>query len=275
MASKDELDSLRAEVRRRQRAANAKISRLRSNGVDISGTSYDVRRDLAKSKSYTRSQLRSYIDKLNSFNSRQNSFHAGAAGIIRGDKLRAYRVEENRFNAKARKHYSGVKGVILPGNEMTVEQRDTDMRPTRVKAAGEAVIRPYDPVRRRVSNIANEEALEKLTMDMRRRNTKTYLPEELAKQREQFEQTMKDSGDDKLISRARELSDSQFDTLWNYTNFATDSGLLYEEKKLMATRKDRASDDISEQMSRSIMTKLEWAHALPATNAPVKPKRVK
>ena len=264
MASKDELESLRAEVRRRQRAANAKISRLRSNGVDISGTSYDVRRDLSKSKSYTRSQLRSYIDKLNSFNSRQNSFHAGAAGIIRGDKLRAYRVEENKFNAKARKHYSGVANTLLPGNEMTVGQRDTDIRPTRIKAEGDSVTRPYDPVKRRVSNIANEAALEELTMDMRRRNTKTYLPEALAKQRGQFEQTMKDSGSDEVINKARSLSDSQFDTLWNYTNFASDSALFYESKQLMATREDRASDDISEQMNRAIIAKLDWAAALPS-----------
>src|SRR5690606_37562875 len=119
----------------------------------------------------------------------------------------------------------------LPTAGMTLRERNSMIHPT---AVGEVVNRPYSQVDRVPSQIPSVKAMDKILKDMERKTTKKYLPGEIKKSRKQLRDMLKTAGNGNLVSRVNKLTDGQFDTLWNYTNFATVVSLSYEMAKLRA-----------------------------------------
>lgn len=257
-----ELERLRELVRKRRGAVTAKIYRIRRNtGVDIADRPEDPRRDPSVVKKYNTRQLNKYLGELNAFQSRSVGFVAGAGGVVLPRlKWEQYKRLEAQYNALGIKHEAKISDIFLPTAGMTLRQRNAMIHPT---AVGEVVNRPYSYVERSSSQVPDVAALEALTRDMRRKVSKSFLPGEIKKARSELNTMLKTTGNDEFAKRAAALSDAQFDTLWNYTNFATLVSLSYEMAKLRAANaKERWHDSTVEDASDDIGELFDWASNL-------------
>lgn len=264
MAS-DDLKRLRDEVKRRQRAASAKVSRLRAKNVEISGSQFDVRRDPSKITRYNRPQLESYLSQLNTFTSRSNQFVAGSGGApIRASKWREFQAEQRKFNAKVQRAYEPIKDLGNPAAGMSIVQYDETIRPNRVAAAGRASHRPMSPRDVQVHRVPDEKALDILTRDMRRRNRREYMPEELSKQRKQLKQMLNTIGVPEYLDLAGKLTDDQFDVIFNYMQFAEDVSLRYTMMQTQSRSiKDQTYESVLEDNASGIKDWLQFGLSLP------------
>lgn len=263
------IDDLRDEVQRRRSAATAKIRRQRSKGVNLEGTKIDPRREVGVEKNYTKRQLESYLRELNSFTSRSTRIVPIAGGkFVTGDQWRRYKEAERRYNRRVNRAYGKVANLKIPNTGMTVAERDMTMgvNDRRVKAMrGTASRRLYEPSRLRPSQVASPEALEKLIRDMRKKTSSKWHETALKNQRKEMLAMAKTIGNKKLIKEAKSLTNEQFDTLWNYTPFASDLSRGYERKRLLDTGGAGAEQDrVQEDTAAEAIEAITWAKALPS-----------
>lgn len=262
-----DINDLRRLVRQRHAAATNKVSRLRTvKGVEVGGSNADVRRDPSKIKRYNRTQLQSYLKQLNTFNSRSTTFEAGAEGArLPGAKVRELHREQRRYMLKGQERDNARGGFKLPGQDATVAQRAAFARPNMIRAGGEASNKPFSLVKLTPpSAIPGVEELQQLIDTYKKKNSREFLPEYLGKQREQAAQMMRELNLHDQIDDMANLSDDQFDTLFNDTSFAGDLGQKYATEQL-AKRGNRnpAHNDIMNGMEQEISTQIEWARTLP------------
>lgn len=260
-----DINELRDEVRRRQQAAQRKVSRLRRKGVDIAGTAFDVRRDPSNIGRYNTKQLRSYLGQLNSFVDRRNAFVGGNEGTpIPRSSWNAYKRAERAYQKTAEAHYSSVKDTFIPAAGKTVQGFDNTMRRTRRRGGG-GVPRPFEqfpPLQ--PFEVMDEKKLKLLQRRLERKTSGDYLPKELKRQRHQMLQAVNEFGDPSLNELAKGLTDDQLDTLWNYTDAPRDLFAGYHFLKLLSTGKaDEAQANIHEDASHETRQWLEWASTLP------------
>jgi hypothetical protein len=267
------LNELRAEARRRQQAANAKVRRLRAKGVEVEGTNYDPRRDISRINRYTRQQLTNYIGELNAFTSRGNQYTRLANGFVPSREWRAYKAPERQYNRIGKRQYDRVSDLQLPNTGMTVSERDATMRPTNPKirrGSGEAVRRIYEPVNLRPEQVDSPEALRKLIAFRKRQISRKYEPEQIARQRREMRGMVARIGDDEIRKATESLTEDQFKVLWNYGSFATDLSRDYERIQLLATGGAAAEQDrVHEDARADIIDAVNWAK----TNVPEKRQR--
>jgi hypothetical protein len=256
------INELRQEVLRRQRAATAKVNRLKRKGVNVSGTEHDIRRESANVSRYNSKQLQTYLGQLNNFVSRSNSFVGGSEGTpISRKAWTAYKKAENAYLSKASQHYEDVKDIFIPEAGKTVEGFDTTMRRKRERGKG-GVPRPLEAFSTRESyEVVNEKRLEKLRKDLERKASPDYLPSQLKKQRRQMLDSVAVYGDPYLTQLAKDLSNEQLDTLWNYTDAPRDLFAGYHFMQLLATGKaDEAQANIHEDDSYEAEKWITWAY---------------
>src|SRR5699024_8847280 len=242
MASPEELRALRAMANRRHRAATNKISRLKNDvGVNVSGSEVDPRRNRANIKNYTEKQLRSYINQLDSFVSRRTQFVPDAhRRPIPATQWREYQRLEKKYNQKISTRFDRYRDIDLGPSGMTVGQRMEMMTPKFPYMQDRAVNTPYTPLNRRSSNIGSERALRRLTEDMKSRLEDSYSTQRIKAGREQFEEMSKLLDAPGLARRVRNLSDAQFEVMWDFTGFATAASLGYQiSKDLLAGNEKR------------------------------------
>lgn len=259
----NELERLREIARSRRSAVTSKIARIRRNtGVDVTGKPDDPRRPVEVVKRYNSRQLNNYIAELNAFQSRSVGFVAGAGGVpIPKSKWAEYKRLERRYNAQGAQHEAAIADIFLPTAGMTLRQRNAMIHPT---AVGEVVNRPYSQIERSPQQVPSTNALDTLIRDMYRRTEREFLPGEIKKSRKQLNDMLKTAGNGEFVKRANILTDSQFDTLWNYTNFATLVSLSYEMAKLRAAdAKERWHDSVVEDAASDIGELFDWASQLP------------
>lgn len=255
MVSRDELNALRAEARKRHRDATRKVSRLNRNGVQLSGTKYDPRRDLERLKSYNAAQARAYINQLDKFVARETQFVQYANGEIdKASAWQTYKKLENAYNRRVNKAYDNVEDLPLPSAyddkgklvrpENTVGRRMKTKVADRRTSRGAAVNAVYDPPKRRATAVKNRKALKTLTDDMRKRvsgdlDLKAFETGQLV-----FGKMNNVIRDKDLDAMIKALSPKQFAILWKYTSFADDTTLNYiQAQKLLKTDEDNAMDD--------------------------------
>jgi len=269
----DDLEALRAEVRRRHKAATSKVSRLRSRGVEVSGTNYDIRRDLSKVKRYNATQLRAYATQLNSFVDRSNAFVPGDSGVpLPAAKWREYKRLEKRYNEIGNREFTKVENMFLPGSTTKVRERRQMLDKSAL--SGGAMNDPYAEINRKSKGITSIEALERITEQMRSKTTREYLPSELKKSRAQLNEMLTTIGKAEYIEQANSLSEHQFNILWNYTNFANEISLDYEIMKARARgEKERVHEKLHEDANHAIADQLQWASFIPDEPAQKKPRK--
>lgn len=266
--ARDELRQLRALVRKRRAAVTAKEGRIaRTTGVDLRNTAADPRRPPKVVDRYTRPQLNAYLNELNRFMERGNNFYSGAGNTpIPKTKWQEYKRLEQKYNSIGATHFDKIADIFIPGSGMTIAQRDRLMRPDNVRAQGAIVNRPYSQIERTPANVNGEKALDKLIKSMRAKLDAGFLPAQIKEARKQLSQMLTAIGNPELISRAKNLSDSQFDTLWNYTKFATNiSGTYFIMQSKNVDSSDRWYSTVVEDYSADISELLGWAASLPTS----------
>lgn len=260
-----DVNDLRAEVARRQKAAQAKVARLKRQGVELSGTVYDVRRDASRVSRYNSKQLRSYLGELNSFMKRTNQFVAGSEGApIRAGVWRNYKRQEQEYINFVQSHYEGLKDTFIPRAGKTVEGFDKKMRRTREPGKGGvprplemfAPLNPYD--------VVSEEKLEAMRKNMINKLAPDFVPKTAQKQKFQILEAVKAFGDEKLTQMANDMTLEQVDTLFNYTDAPRDLFAGYYFQKLLAANKADETDAlIHEDDKDEVKAWLSWASSLP------------
>jgi hypothetical protein len=229
----DELRRLRDEVRKRRSAVTAKVGRIRRNtGVDVTGTNEDPRRPPKVINKYSAPQLKKYLNDLNAFQDRGVGFVAGKGGSIIPKKAWIeYKKLERQYNKLGELHVKAIADIKVPGLGVTVAQRNANLP---ARAHGDIINRPYVDINRNPRNVVDLKALKKLTKDMRRKVSPSFLPGEIRKARRELSAMLKTIGSGEYADRAKGLTDNQFNILWNYTNFATNISLRYEITKAQA-----------------------------------------
>ena len=261
-----DINELRAEVRRRQQAAQRKVARLRRKGVEVAGTPFDVRRDPTNISRYNSRQLQSYLGQLNEFTSRRNAFVPGNEGTpIRAGNWRAYKRAEKAYLDTVAKHYEGVKNTFIPAAGKTVQGFDASMRRKREAGKG-GVPRPLEAIAELQSfEVMDEKKLARLQRRLESKTKADYLPFELKRQRRTMLGAVAEFGDPELTAMAKGLTDDQLDTLWNYTDAPRDLFAGYHFLQLLSTGKaDEAQANIHEDSSFETRKWLEWASNLPS-----------
>lgn len=256
-----ELDELRAEVRRRQRAANNKISRLRANGIELSGTDYDVRRNAKLIGRYNRNQLNSYLGKLNAFNSRANSFVGGAEGApIPRRVWSQYRKAEAKNNKQVMARLQRLSKTIIPGLGQSPLDLDQMRAPTRKGMRGVGANKVMRTVKREPRNVTGADAVAKLIKDFERRASPKVQKKLLRQSRRNALSLLGAMGADDLVNRIKKLDDSRLRILVEDTGFMEDAAQHYSG--VLESDNDAITDGLSENKYADLLETIEWAEAL-------------
>lgn len=268
--SNDDLNNLRAVVRKRRAAVSNKIYRIRiSTGVDVAGHPDDPRRPPAVIKKYNKAQLSTYLRDLNSFMARDNQYVAGAGNVALPRKLyKAYKNLEDRFNLIGDKKFEEMADIFLPTHGMSIRQREAMLTPSVPKAGGENTTHPYTHMDKKAKNIASVDALKKLIADMNRRLKGGYNASMIKLQREEMRNALDRVGMHELKARGDKLSNQQFDMLWNYAKFGNKIYDLYHVMKMMSTRSSDARwyDSVVEDSSNELGELFDWAESISPEN---------
>ena len=214
MAS-SEVKRLRQLARERQRAAGQKISRYKKQNINIAGSEFDPRRDLAKVDKYNSKQLKAYINQLNSFTDRTNQFVRGARGvpISRGIFI-AYKELEKRYNNHFQKEFDNIRDVKMPGKSMTFgERHDMILPKNKSLRAGTSKYFGKDRVS---SGFTSDEALKKSMRNLKKSMKPGYSSETEKARRENFQKLIDYANRDDLGKAVKSLSSEEFYILWEY-----------------------------------------------------------
>ena len=257
------INDLRAEVARRQKAAQAKMTRLRKKGVQIQGTEFDVRRDPARVSRYNSRQLQGYLNDLNQFTNRRTSFVAGSEGVpIRAHVFNHAMRTAREYNDYVNAYYDRIKDTNMPQLGMTVAELDKDVKSTRRAKGG--VSRPLQPDQREAFEFASEKGLIAWRDSLEQKMRPGYMDKKTEFQRRQMDDALSVFGDREITDLANNLTDEQFDTLWNYTDAPRDMFSGYHFIKALSTgRADETEAAIHEDGREETLAWLQWASTLP------------
>ena len=259
-----ELAALRAQVIRAHKNATRKVSRLRTQvGVDLSGSSADVRRSLSKVRKYNATQLTKYAAELQQFNSRGMQYVRGAGRQpISGDLWKRYQGAESRVHAMFNAQYEKYKDLKLPRGDETVNDRMWKMRPKHRAMANMAVNSMFDPVTRASKGVMSDKALVRLIGEQENKLKPEYISKRIAEHRDTVEKLMDVVGDAKLGELVASLNDEQFFVLFEYSGFVESLSTWYEIT-MMATAKRLAwHDTIQNDMFEDTWLLAKWAEKL-------------
>lgn len=258
----EELNELRRLARARHRAVTGKISRLKNEvGVPISGTKNDPRRDLSKVKRYTKAQLRTYINQLNSFTPRSVQFVPSATRTpLRADLWKKYKNLESRYNQQINRQFRLVENVYLPAVGQTIGERMAMITPIHRQLTNPAVNSPYRPGERSSKNIPSEKALKRLIAEKQQQLRPNYRKRLINDARSQFGKMAMTINRRDLADDIAKLSDAQFEILWNYTPFASAISIEYEVIQAMLSNKEKPyhSDSLRNAVA-SQKSLIDWA----------------
>ena len=260
-ASKRELAELRQLAARRTRAAGNKISRIKSQtGAIISGTEYDPRVSRAKLARYNSTQLRAYIERVNDFQNSNRQFVALADSTPAPRHLfRQYQRAEREANRQRAEALGKVADVVLPHGGTIRQQAglfgrekwDRNMITT-------SKTKPINREANQITSVAN---LRKLTNELKSEVTIRSRDAALASKWEQARKMFNEIGDKELSAELEMLSDSQFETLWDYSNFASTLSINYSQMQAKLTG-ERYNAAILNQTNEGVAEFLGWAARL-------------
>ena len=234
MRKKDaELQALRIELLKRQRAAGDKISKnRRQRGVEIAGTEFDPRVSRETVSRMTKASLQKRLDIVNKFVHRSNQFVAGAQGapLPRAQYNEAKRLVE-RAQAKRDDWHKATGNLILPGGRETVGQRRAKMGGKHRKGGGMANAPEMLPTNFDDMKFVSAKGLKTFMSNIKRANQTGHKLGSVNKWREQFAQMTDVIGGQRgeaLRAKALSLTDKQFALLWHDTAFSTAVSIEYE-----------------------------------------------
>ena len=260
-----ELQDLRGEVARLRKAATRKVSRVKkTSGAELSGSAFDPRRAPHREAKYTKSQLATYKRELQGFLARSNQFVGLAEGqaVPRG-KWERYKSLESQHNARVNEGYQKVANIELPSGE-PIASRMARSTPDHRHMRSAQVNALYDPIQREPQQVNSLKGLDKLIAQyMDRVGNKNWRQEKVATGRRVFDAMADRIGNEELADKMAELTDEQFDVLWNYTDFPREMSLDYQHMKLLHEKRDVPyMRQASENAAAGYADRIKWAKGL-------------
>ena len=240
MASREEIESLRALARKRHRAVTQKVSRLKASAdVVISGTRLDPRKNPASFKKMNSIQLKAHIARLDTFVSRETSYVRGAGKTVplNGNLWQTYKRLESAVNKQKESTFEGLKDLFIPSLGVKASEfvAQTPAHPVTGNPSARA---PHVQIDRKAVGIPNDKQLKKLIADMKKKLAPEYTDKMIVRDKKILRKFFKDiskvsdSPDLKDIKRDfKDLTPGQFSFLWNYTNFSDAASFDYEIAK--------------------------------------------
>lgn len=216
------IDNLRNDVRKRRAAVTNKERRIFNNtGIDLKGTKEDPRRPPSVIKKYNVTQLNSYLADLDNFMRRDNGYVPDSSGgFIRKRDWLNYKRAERKFNKIVKSEFDKIGDIRDPFRNVTIREAEGLFVPESKRAQGEIRHRPLNEINRNSKNIKSAEALKKLYDQVNGRTSKDYVKNALDAGRKQAGQMMDNAGISSLKDAVTQLSNQQFNVLWNYWGFA-------------------------------------------------------
>jgi len=250
MASREELQELRALALKRQRAVSQKISRNKAKGLDLAGSKHDPRKAPANINRYTAAQLHDHLAKLDYFTSRKVQFTKGAKDkIIPKHGIYGWnRVEQlqNALNKEKAKRLDEIKDIFIPSSGMTIGERVEAVTPKHPVTAPPSSYAPHVPFTRKSSGVPNEKQLVKLVKDMEGKQGENYFQKKYESQHKAARKMVAGIRNKALSREFKDLNPTEFNILWNYTNFSDVTALDYViRKKMFHDKKELAWYDIA------------------------------
>lgn len=262
-----ELSELRALARKRQAAANRKVSRLKTDkGVRITGSEFDPRRPAQAIGRMNRATLNSYINKLNNFVSRATSFVAGSEGApLPKGKFNALVFKARLNNERVGKFESAIGGNQLPGKGSTISERDARFREGRSKIGtiNDSALRPMNRFEVDASRIENAKGLMALDQKLNKVLGDNYVQGEIDRGRREVELMLGQIGDPGLRALYDKLDDDQFHVWWAYGAINETFTMTYDRfKAANAGDKSKYQALDLESDDAEIYDSLKWATGL-------------
>lgn len=273
MADSAELRELRLLARKLRSRATRKVRRIDTvSRVDFAGSKYDPRRDHDVINRYNRAQLKSYIAKLETFNSRATQFVPDARfRPIPIDKWRAYKKSEQEMNTRKQAVFDRYKDIRLPGRGrqlgMTIEEFERMTRAPVPQAANPAIYSPARPLNRKSYSVASEAKIKELI----NLNKSGYTEKDVARRAEEgrriVEKILIPAGLDDLNERIQALSDEKFSLLWNYaTKFAHELTLWYVTNQARLSQKENIESSQANALEKGaykdVVELVDWAEKI-------------
>lgn len=227
-----ELQRLRALAKRRHDAATSKASRLNKQGVKIGGTEYDPRVKKQNINRYNKRQLEAYVRRLDNFTDRSNQFVAGRAGTpIPKSQYESFQRAQLASNIRAEKYLKPHADRVLPTTNVSVSQRlhDLDAKEFNVLRMGRGTnTAPFQINTQTATDFYDAKAMQAAEKAMRKKIQTNYLPRTLKRYRSNAAVMLETVGESELSKQVANLSDQEFDLLWNLTSFPEGIKLNYE-----------------------------------------------
>lgn len=248
------IDDLRALAKKRQRAVNNKISRIRNvAGAEIKGTSFDPRKPIGDISKMNSRQLSSYIKRLDKFQSRSNQF----VGLAENEP--APRSEWNKFvksqgivDAVSQEYRRPIDATPLPDQPTgkhafinTIGTQRAIMNQERLmKGMANGVFRQGLP---EPWEIRGRKALSILMSTAQKQSARGYLENRIKKNRETVGEALKKMGQfAEMQDEFDALTDYQFSILWERPGMMDQFFATYDLiKKMTADTLDK-DDDLEE-----------------------------
>lgn len=269
-----ELVALRALARAKHKAATKKVSRLNTEmRIDMSGSKYDVRRDLGKVARYNSRQLNAYIKQLVQFNSRATQFVPDAHyRPVPRAKWEAYKRVESEMNKRKTSAFDRYKDLRLPGRVvggrrqpgMTIEQFERMSRPPVPLMADVASNSPARPTNRGSRSVQSEKALARLIAKARKDFTAKDLRSRARQHRETINKMLSSVGHYDLMRQINRLTSEQIMVLVEYSGkfmHALSSLYYHAMARLKASEEleDRYMDELEKSAYDEVQTLIEWS----------------
>ena len=232
MASREELNNLRSEVRKRRSAVTRKLNRLAKQGVDVQHVP-DPRRAPEVVARYTKLQLKNYQADLNIFMDRRVQYVAGARGTpLPGNRVHELQAKLKRINKQTHSEFEQIKDLKIPSmGNMTIGEIQALKTPDHPTMGNPASRAPHWPIKKDPSGIPNAKQLEKNIAEINAKLTPGFRTHQLNAQRWAAYKMMDQIGKHHMGKMLAGLSDKEFNVLWNYTTFAEAEVLYYEKVK--------------------------------------------
>lgn len=210
------------------------------SGVEVAGTKFDPRISPDRVKRLNSRQLQSYIQRLDSFVSRETQFVPDRQNKpMRGSLMNQYKSLETEYNRRVNTKFDDVKDIFLPSIGLTIGERMRAMIPEKQQFGNRAVNAPYAPPVRLSKNFDSEQGLKRMIQDMKKRLRTDFEMKQLKRSQREFGQMSNIIKRPDLVKDVSDLTPEEFGILWNYTNFATVSSLMYQIQMALLSSKEK------------------------------------
>lgn len=174
-----ELDKLRARAEMLHNRATSKISRLKKNGVILSGTNLDPRPNKRNYRKYTKRQLESVILRLERFTERGGATVPLRHGRINEAEYLEFKRLERQRNKQKLEFLNYVKNFDAFGDgSMTVGQAIATVRPDAPRM-GHALGDPYMTTDKKSHHIQSPKAFRELLKSVKEKRDSGYVADQV------------------------------------------------------------------------------------------------